>query len=624
MLPGESLAQRVSDNAVAGAEDAFGVSIGNERVGLYSSSEVRGFSPITAGNIRLEGLYIDRPAAFTDRLVASNVVRVGLAAQTYLFPAPTGVVDYKVRPSGARALLSVMGGYGPMGGGRLELDGQVPLGPRLGLVAGAAVFRDEYASGADADLASYAVAARWRPNDDSLVLPFWSRVDTWDREATPIYVAAPGVIPPEVRRRRDMGPGWADYRNVATNAGLLGHTRLPWDVRVAAGLFRSDQDTRENHAHVLTEVQADGRARRRITRDPAQGLASTSGELRFSRSVVEGPRAHDVHLSFRGRERTGRYGGGATIDYGATTVSEVLNVPEPEVALSAQTREQVRQSTLGLAYDGRWRDLGSLSLGLQRTDYRKVVRRPASAQTVSADSAWLYNAAASWRVTQRLAVYASTTRGLEESGLAPDSAANRTQALPAILTDQWDAGLHWILSENLRLVAGAFEVKKPYFAPDDANVFRQQGVVRHRGVEMSLTGTPTPGLSLVAGAVLMRPRVTGEPVDAGRLGKRPVGQAARTLTLSGTWNLPPDGLALTFAASHHSARPADQLDRARTPAATILDVGLRYRFDVGRTPALLRLQVTNVADTFDWKIVSSGAFEVNPPRAATLFLTVDF
>ncbi len=62
-----ALAQRVTDNAAANAEDAFGTSIGNERVGLYSGTDVRGFSPVTANNIRLEGLYFDRPAAFTDR-----------------------------------------------------------------------------------------------------------------------------------------------------------------------------------------------------------------------------------------------------------------------------------------------------------------------------------------------------------------------------------------------------------------------------------------------------------------------------------------------------------------------------------------------------------------------------
>jgi iron complex outermembrane receptor protein len=110
----------VTDNAVTSAEDAFGTSIGNERVGLYSSSEVRGLSPITAKNIRLEGLYFDRPAAFTDRLVESNVIRVGLTAQNYLFPAPTGIVDYRLRPAGDKRIVSTLLGYGALGGGRIE------------------------------------------------------------------------------------------------------------------------------------------------------------------------------------------------------------------------------------------------------------------------------------------------------------------------------------------------------------------------------------------------------------------------------------------------------------------------------------------------------------------------
>lgn len=622
--PGEALAQRVNDNAVAGAEDAFGASIGNERVGLYSSSEVRGFSPITAGNIRMEGLYMDRPASFTDRLVESNVVRVGLAAQNYLFPAPTGIVDYRIRPAGDRRVVSLVAGYGPMGGGRIEIDSQIPLSDTLSLVAGVAGFDDEFASGADAVYGSYALAARWRPMDKVLVLPFWSRVDTWDREATALHVAAPGVLPESVARRRYAGPAWADYRNIATNAGVLTRAALPGGFDLAVGLFRSVNDTRENHALVLTNVQADGSALRRISRDPRQKLASTSGEIRLSRALVRGDWAHALHASLRGRQRESLYGGGASLNLGATHVEDRVDIVEPVFALGTRTRDEVEQWTGGLAYDLRWRRRGSLSLGLQRADYRKTVQRPDRDRAVAHDPAWLYNAAASWTVTPRLALYGSVTRGLEESGVAPDSAANRTQALPAIITDQWDAGVRWVLPRNLRMVAGGFQVRKPYFAADDANVFREMGSVRHRGVEVSLTGSPVEGLSVVAGAVLMRPRVTGAPVREGRIGREPVGQTQRVLTLSGTWALPVEGLAFTFAANNHGRRAADQSNRTHTPAATILDAGLRYRFDIGDKPALLRAQVTNLADTFDWKVISSGAFEVNAPRTATVFLTVDF
>ena len=54
-------AQRADENAVKAADDAFGVSVGNEEIGLYGDSDARGFSPVAAGNIRMEGLYVDSP-----------------------------------------------------------------------------------------------------------------------------------------------------------------------------------------------------------------------------------------------------------------------------------------------------------------------------------------------------------------------------------------------------------------------------------------------------------------------------------------------------------------------------------------------------------------------------------
>ncbi len=52
------------------------------------------------------------------------------------------------------------------------------------------------------------------------------------------------------------------------------------------------------------------------------------------------------------------------------------------------------------------------------------------------DRSWLFNIAAAGYVSDRLAVYAGYTRGLEESGIAPINAANRNEALPAI---RWTA-----------------------------------------------------------------------------------------------------------------------------------------------------------------------------------------
>ncbi|MEP7245859.1 MAG: TonB-dependent receptor, partial [Gammaproteobacteria bacterium] len=64
-----AVAQRADENAVTTAQDAFGATTGNESIGLYSETEVRGFSPVTAGNVRIEGLYFDRQGNLPPRLV---------------------------------------------------------------------------------------------------------------------------------------------------------------------------------------------------------------------------------------------------------------------------------------------------------------------------------------------------------------------------------------------------------------------------------------------------------------------------------------------------------------------------------------------------------------------------
>ena len=58
--------------------------------------EVRGFNPVDAGNVRMEGLTFDQQAQPSNRLVDSSAIRVGYAARGYPFPAPTGIVDLKL------------------------------------------------------------------------------------------------------------------------------------------------------------------------------------------------------------------------------------------------------------------------------------------------------------------------------------------------------------------------------------------------------------------------------------------------------------------------------------------------------------------------------------------------
>ena len=202
MSPGTALAQRANENAVASAQDAFGTSVGSEKVGLYSPATARGFSPVQAGNVRINGLYFDYQTGLNERLVSGSNVRVGLTAQGYPFPAPTGVADFALRLPGSEPVASVVLGVGPYLGASAEIDGQLPVSETLGLAGGVGLNSEEIYHGGDRRQLTAGAVARWRPSADLEVIPFWSMQDSRGEEAQPVIFTAGPYLPARMERRR--------------------------------------------------------------------------------------------------------------------------------------------------------------------------------------------------------------------------------------------------------------------------------------------------------------------------------------------------------------------------------------------------------------------------------------
>jgi len=620
-------AQRAGENAVTSAQDAFGTSIGNEQIGLYGSSEVRGFSPLDAGNLRIEGFAFDPQGVLSGRLVAGSTVHVGLTAQGYPFPAPTGIVDYRLRPAGDELVLSLVAGFADYGGPFTELDAQLPLvAGRLGLAVGASYAHEEYYDGSDARVGSFALVPRWRPVDGVELRAFYSFTASRDEEVAPLILTAGPYLPPELPRRRYYAQPWADLETNVSAAGMLGSARLGagWDV--AAAVFHAAREVPEDYAALFVDTQPDGATRELIIADPPQRRASLTGEANLLYSASDGVRHHRLRARARARAQAGRVGGSSeAFELGPRRLGVAEPTPEPSLAFGPQTRDRVRQWTAGLAYEGRWPGVAELEVGVQATDYRKVFELPDGQRPTTRARPWLVNVALAAFVTDALAAYAGFTRGLEESGIAPGNAANRNQALPAIVTRQIDAGLRFAITPRLRLVAGVFQVRKPNFITDAQSVFTAVGDVRHDGVELSFTGELIEGLSLVAGAVLMRPRVSGAAARDGLIGEKPVGQTERAVRANLNYRLPLlDGVSLDVGVLDTASRVASSDNRVSAPALTTFDLGARYRFEVASVPATLRLQVKNVADAYGWRVMGDRSFRTGSPRAGSATLAVDF
>lgn len=627
-----ALAQRANENAVKAAGDAFGTSVGNERIGLYNANDVRGFSPIAAGNIRIEGLAVTEHGGFGGRIVGGSTIRVGLTAQSYPFLAPTGIADFSLRNSGKEAVLSPVLYLGPHGTRALDVDAQIPIvDDRLSLAGGASYRYEENFPGEDSRTLQAGGVLRWRPRERTELKSFYGRTKVVDDRDIPLIFNAGPYLPPKIERR-NFGLDYAATDVERQFYGGVGSAQLSDNWQVRAGLFRWENDQKLGLTELYRNVQRDGSAQRTLVAQKDQTAKSTSGELRSSYSVTEGDRRHIIHLAARGRDTKRGYGGADVRNLGAGVIGKAMDVAEPDFNFGPLSREEVRQITGGIGYEGRWLKVGELSLGVQKTDYEKNTLIPGRPALVTKDSPWLYNGTLALHLSNALVAYAGYTRGLEESGVAPQNAVNRNSAPPALLTSQRDAGLRYAILPRVSLVAGLFDVRKPYFNVDPDRVFRELGTVRHRGVELSLAGQPIEGLSVVAGAVLLDADVSGEAVDLGVIGPKPVGTTGRTIRANFDYRLPFfEPLSVDLGVSNQAGQVAsvlryDELGgrQLMTEGQTLFDIGARYRFKAGATPATLRAQITNVFDTYNWKVNQSAAFRFIDTRRFLLSLAADF
>lgn len=623
-FPAAALAQRVDDNAIADAEDAFGSNDGGEDLGVYGPNDVRGFSPIDAGNVRLAGVYIDRQADFSPRLVEGNRIRVGPSVVNYAFPAPSGIVDYRLRSPGADTVLSLVTQVNSFGGRLVEADAALPLvGTRFGLAGGASLSRNEYPSGNNAGVFSLMATAVWRPDDATAVQPFWSRVRIADEDIFPIIIGNGAAPPPRMKRRQFLGQPWADVETERFTYGGVGRTRLG-SFEIRAGGFRSVNLVREAHNVFLDAALPGQPAARAVVASPGRSNVSTSGEIGIARQFGRGRVSHQFQLIMRGRSQDRIYGGSDRVSLPAAAFDTPSYVPRPHFDFSPQTDDRVRQWTAGLAYQGRVDGIGQVNVGLQHSDYRKSVRTPDGALPISRDKPWLFNIAATAELSNAVALYASATQGLEESEVAPENALNRDAAPPAVRTRQIDAGFR-LRAGPMTLIAGAFDIRKPYYGLDRGNVFRELGTIRHRGLETSLTGIPVDGVTLVMGGAWLDARVTGEEVASGNIGRRPAGTPSRTLIANVEWR-PPQwrAFSLDAAIEHRGPSYGDVANRVRVASYTPIDLGLRYRFVVRSAPVIFRLQATNLLNAYGWEVSSGNAFVYTQPRQIVGRLTVDF
>src|SRR6185503_17203778 len=123
------------DSALKSAADAFGERVGTEQAGLYSETKVRGFDLNDSGAYRIDDAYFSRAAAMNDPVLAGVGVRVGVNAVRLAYPAPSGVVNYRLRQAGPTNELRLAAGMRDFGTRVVQGDGSFRSG-QLSLAGG--------------------------------------------------------------------------------------------------------------------------------------------------------------------------------------------------------------------------------------------------------------------------------------------------------------------------------------------------------------------------------------------------------------------------------------------------------------------------------------------------------
>jgi iron complex outermembrane recepter protein len=625
-------AQHAADNPISAADDAYGLTLGLESVGLYSPGLVRGFNPQAAGNVRIDGLYFDQQGALSNRVIEDSTIKVGVSEIGYAFPAPTGIVDYDLRHAGGDVpSATIIANVGPDESRGVSIDGSLPvIGSELVLPIGVSTQVSTQTPsygpypGYTSNVTSIGATPLWSPNDKITVRAIIDWQQTSNAKTFPLYFTAGDFLPPSISKGY-LGQNWAEGRNVTMNLGGIVSAQLTKIWLLKAGVFRSTNDYPVSFADQYTNIQPNGQSEHLVVGYPDQDTSSNSGEVRLTGAFLGGDWGQQLIFMARGRDTNARYGGEDVVDEGPAVIGTLVELPEPDFIYSAPTNDHTQLWSVGSAYHLDWRKRAEFEIGIQDENYRETVVAPGIPDSgMSAHLPRAYSNAA-FALAPQWTLYAGYTQGLENSGAAPNSAKNSGAVLPASKTWQIDSGIRYVVTPKFKIIAGVFELQKPYFNLDTDNIDRELGVQRAKGVELSIAGELAKYLHVNIGVLDGKVSIIGSNLAAEKVGFVAVGQPLLTYVANINYDLPwLPAASMDVSATHFGTAPASIDNGVYSPAVTLVNLGGRYQFTAFGKKSSLRLQIQNLLATKKWTTqYTPGFFQWPPPRTVFAYITTD-
>jgi iron complex outermembrane receptor protein len=623
--------------AVGGLYDAVrntaGVSRQQNGGDTWDQLVIRGIAVENRTNYRLNG---SLPIMNFSQVPMEDKERVevlkGATALYYGFTSPAGVVNFVTKRAGSTPVSTVGMTVDQNGSAVASADvarrfgESQQVGVRVNLAGGTlASYMDDVGNG-NRKFAS--AALDWRVNSRLLLkadLEYDKRRVT-EQAGIQLPTAVGGVItlPPAVDPKRLIGPDWARFEAQTKNALLRADYALSddWALTVEAGHSETARD-RSLAIFRLTNAAALLTGAGRITGNLQHSVVD-SDMLRaeLAGTVLTGAVKHDITF---GATRTDK---GQDPIYQANYTIASQNLYQP-VPITSYTIGATPTTPTTAALDSR--DAGVYAIDrLTLSSNWQAVAGVRNVQYRSDQGSNHYDvskttpmAALIYKVNSDMSFYASSSQGLEEGETAPTGSANVGTRMAPGVSRQKEIGARWRTpgGGGTLLQAALFDINRPGYYTNTANIFTADGEQRYRGLELSAQGKLTRQLSWQSSAQLLDPEF--RRINADYNGKLPENASKQTASTFLSYELAGvPGLSFNGGAYYTGRRPVNDLNQAFLGGVTLFSAGARYATSIMGKNTVWQANVDNAADKQYWAgagtRLASGA-----PRLIKLSVKVD-
>jgi iron complex outermembrane recepter protein len=661
VIPQEIIQSQQAAGLLDALRNTAGVTSSQTAPTVYNNIAIRGINVDNRGNFRLDGSLpiinlIDLPLEDKDRVEALK----GASALYYGFTTPSGIINMTMKRPTIDPLLNITAFGDDHGGVGVHVDASGThgmFGARINVV-------DAHVdSGIDQTAGSrelLAAAVDFKPWDQLLF--------TLDAEHIEKTVNEPGVfhfttlpastvgnlypnlpLPPLLDPSTNFGATWSRTHAVENN--FLGHMNWKitdaWNFTVDGGISHEERDRVSSTLNPTNFVTGAGVLS--ILMQPGATYNNKTERAEIAGTFYTGPFLHEVLIgaaqNYRALFTSNTVAAscpGATP--GAPAIPCTQNFydphPIPQSPLPVPVGVLSSIDDIGTYVFDRvkFREWLQVLGGVRKSFYTE---KNETTNTVTTDLEPLsYSYGVVLKPQSWVSFYATYIQGLESTPLAPVTAVNAGQQLPATESQQREAGIKIEPHPGLLVQAAFFDINRESTFVNGLNVYVQDGRAGYKGGEFSLTGEVTPELSIyLSGLYLNAKQLSGAGTVIARNGTGTVTSVSPTLvgrlienTARTTLSVASDyrlesllpGLSISSGVYYTGARAVDPLNRAFAPAYTLVDLGAAYQTVLMDHKTTFRVNAQNIANKRYWASTGQDFLAEGAPATVKFAVSTQF